>query len=194
MSFTNTPWFYFLPGIILSAVSAGAYANLEGEDYSDTEFEEDADLYNDTLPWASDLLSESRQAACQGKPLVIMFGSSECPYCSIVRSLYMVPLPDEERYRGIVVRELEIDSDTPVKDFSGKLTTMRKLASNYGVYLVPTVMVFGSDGTQSGKSIIGLSTEDFYGVYLDDAIQAGVESVKQASALPSASPEAYACD
>lgn len=200
MSFTNTTLLSFLIGIALPVVLLASNANLQGEEADsdvDTEFEDDADLYDDKLPWASDLSRESHQAACKGQPLVVMFGSSECPYCSVVRSLYMVPLPEDGRYPGIVVRELEIDSDTPVKDFSGKLSSMRKLAASYGVYLVPTVMVFSPDGKRAGKSIIGISNEDFYGFYLDEAIASGISVVSQmypANAAPSASPAAYVCD
>ncbi|MFW2438481.1 MAG: thioredoxin fold domain-containing protein [Arenicellales bacterium] len=190
----------FLIGIALPAVLLASYANLQGEDADsdiDAEFEDDTSLYDDKLPWATDLSRESHHAACKGQPLVVMFGSSECPYCSVVRSLYMVPLSKDTRYPGIVVRELEIDSETQVKDFSGKVTSMRKLAASYGVYLVPTVMVFGPDGKQTGKPVIGISNEDFYGFYLDEKIANGVSMVKKilsANALPSASLAAYACD
>ncbi|GMR06715.1 MAG: hypothetical protein BMS9Abin25_1335 [Gammaproteobacteria bacterium] len=182
MSFTTTSLLSLLIGIALPAVLLAANPNLEGDVVSDidTEYEEDEYLYDGVLPWASDLSRESRQAACKGQPLVVMFGTSECPYCKIVRSLFMVPLPEDERYPGIVVRELEIDSDTQVKDFSGKLASMRELAESYGVFLVPTVMVFGPDGKQAGKPIIGISNEDFYGFYLDEVITAGVSMVKNA--------------
>jgi len=200
MSFMKTTLFSFLIGIALPAVLLASNANLQGEEADsdvDTEFEDDAGLYDDKLPWASDLSRESQQAACKGQPLVLMFGSSTCPYCSVVRSLYMVPLQEDARYRGIVVRELETDSDMPVKDFSGKPTSMRKLAASYGVYLVPTVMVFGPGGKQAGKPVIGISNEDFYGFYLDENIANGVSMVKEilsANASPSASPAAYVCD
>jgi thioredoxin-related protein len=159
----------------------------------DEDYEDEVDLYEDKLPSAIDLSRESQQSACNGQPLVLMFGSSSCPYCSVVRSLYMVPLSSDERYRGIVVRELEIDSNTAVIDFSGKSSTMSKLAQQYGVFLVPTVMVFSPDGKPAGKPLIGISNEDFYGFYLDDAIVAGRKLVA-ANDGPSAAPAEYVCD
>jgi thioredoxin-related protein len=199
MSLTKTSVLSLLTGIALPLMLFAAESSLQEKTESDvdTEFEEEADLYDDKLPWAVDLFRESQQAACKGQPLVLMFGSSTCPYCSVVRSLYMVPLPEEKRYAGIVVRELETDSDTQVIDFSGKPTTMRKLADSYGVYLVPTVAVFGPDGKQVGKESVGISNEDFYGFYLDEAIAAGASKVRQLSAVnasPSASPAVYVCD
>ena len=149
----------------------------------------------DSLPLAEDLLDEARMAACKGQPLVLMFGSSSCPYCKVVRSLYLSPLQQDHRYPGIVIRELETDSSARVRDFSGKMTTMEQLASSYQVTLVPAVMVFVPGGTQVGKTLLGLTTEDFYAAYLDQAILSGVESVSaMPSGEPSGVPGAYACD
>lgn len=189
MSFMNTSVFSSLLIVILFAVPVSANADNESE----------------KLPMARDLLAESRQAACNGQPLVVMFGSSTCPYCSVVRSLYIIPLMKDERYPGIVSRELEIDSDQLVRDFSGRLVPMSELASKYRVTLVPQVMVFGPSGKQAGKPIIGISSEDFYAYYLDQVILAGIEMVRQKATaedsgnksstdVPSASPGGYVCD
>jgi thioredoxin-related protein len=189
MSFMNSSLFSSLLFVILFSVPVSA----------------DVDIESDKLPLARDLLAESRQAACNGQPLVVMFGSTTCPYCSVVRSLYIIPLMNDERYPGIVSRELEIDSDELVRDFSGKLVRMTELASKYNVTLVPQVMIFGPSGKQAGKPIIGISSEDFYGYYLDQAILAGIEMVRQKSTaetsgnnpstdVPSASPGGYVCD
>ena len=154
-----------------------------------------ATAMDEQLPMAQDLLLESRQAACSGQPYVVMFGSATCPYCSVVRSLYLEPLQNDERYPGIVVREMEIDSHQLVRDFSGDLQPMSKLASIYGVSLVPQVMIFTADGKQVGKSLIGISTEDFYGYHLDEAILAGINAVKKyVIDVPTASPGEYVCD
>lgn len=178
--------------LVLNAMAQGT------DQYEDVDEEEEIDalaIYTDKLPWAKDLVAEARKAACKGQPLVIMFGSSTCPYCSVVRSLYVAPLEEDDRYPGIVVREIETDSPSEVRDFKGRLSTMSEISSAYGIYLVPTVIVFTADGEQVGKPLIGLSTEDFYGAYLDVAIRTGAEAVMQkSSGGPSALPAGYACD
>lgn len=195
MSLIHTSLFSFLAILLLFSNPAAALADIETDDESGDE----TDINSEKLPWATDLVAESRQAACHGQPLVVMFGSSTCPYCSLVRSLYIIPLMNDERYPGIISREMEIDSDQLVRDFSGQLVPMSELASKHGVALVPQVVVFGPDGKQAGKPIIGISNEDFYGVYLQQAINAGIEMIKVsrqelANGAPSALPGAYACD
>ena len=194
MSLINTSLFSLLFMIVIysSPVQAGMEADIDDED------ESEFIISDEKLPWALDLIEESRRAACKGQPLVVMFGSSTCPYCSVVRSLYMIPLMSDERYPGIVSRELEIDSDQMVRDFSGKRVPMSALAAKHGVTLVPQVMIFGPDGKQAGQPVIEISNEDFYGFYLDLAIDSGIVMVRSAekasSGAPNASPGAYACD
>ena len=180
MSLINTSLFSLLLMLFLHALPA--FAGLDADDSDDEESENI--ISNEKLPWAVDFLEESRQAACNGQPLVVMFGSSRCPYCHVVRSLYMIPLMEDERYPGIITRELETDSSQLVRDFSGKQVTMAELAARHGVTLVPQVVVFAPDGWQAGKPIIGISNEDFYGYYLDQAILAGGEMVKRMARDP----------
>ena len=180
MSLINTSLFSLLLLLFLHALPA--LAGLDADDSDDEESENI--ISNEKLPWAVDFLEESRQAACNGQPLVVMFGSSSCPYCHVVRSLYMIPLMDDERYPGIITRELETDSNQLVRDFSGKQVSMAELAARHGVALVPQVVVFAADGRQAGKPIIGISNEDFYGYYLDQAILAGGEMVKRMARDP----------
>jgi len=187
--------FLFLTTLLLFMTEATAIL----DDETDDESEDEVVMKAERLPWAQDLLAESRQAACHGQPLVVMFGSSTCPYCSVVRSLYIAPLMKDERYPGIVSREVEIDSNQLVTDFSGKRVSMSALAAKHGATLVPQVVVFGPDGKQAGKPVIGISNEDFYGFYLDQAINTGIDMVQTArkttsSDAPSASPGVYVCD
>lgn len=195
MSLINTMLFLFLTTLLLFMTEATAIL----DDETDDESEDEVVMKAERLPWAQDLLAESRQAACHGQPLVVMFGSSTCPYCSVVRSLYIAPLMKDERYPGIVSREVEIDSNQLVTDFSGKRVSMSALAAKHGATLVPQVVVFGPDGKQAGKPVIGISNEDFYGFYLDQAINTGIDMVQNArkttsSDAPSASPGVYVCD
>lgn len=195
MSLINTTLFLFLTTLLLFMTEATAIL----DDETDDESEDEVVMKAERLPWAQDLLAESRQAACHGQPLVVMFGSSTCPYCSVVRSLYIAPLMKDERYPGIVSREVEIDSNQLVTDFSGKRVSMSALAAKHGATLVPQVVVFGPDGKQAGKPVIGISNEDFYGFYLDQAINTGIDMVQTArkttsSDAPSASPGVYVCD
>jgi thioredoxin-related protein len=179
--------------VLLSVAFHASAQTLPGS-YSEEDMSGET-VHLEKLPFVEDLQAETRSAACGGHPLVLMFGSAHCPYCSVVRSYYLEPLVVDSRYPGIVVRELEIDSSADVRDFNGDMTTMEQLADQYQVTLVPTVMVFLPGGKQVGETLLGFTTEDFYGAYLDQAIADGMKTIREmTSGAPSGGPGAYACD
>jgi thioredoxin-related protein len=141
-----------------------------------------------------DLAADAAQAACNGQPLVLMFSADYCTYCHIVRDQYLRPLLEDERYPGIIIRELTTTSNDPVKDFDGRMVTMQDLAFRYETYLVPVVVLLGPGGEILAERITGISSEDYYGYYLDEALQSAAEKVRQFNDAPSDVRPEYACD
>ncbi len=142
-----------------------------------------------------DLAADTAQAACAGQPLVVMFSSDHCTFCHTVRDLYLRPLFEDKRYPGLVIRELKTNSDDRVTNFDGGMTTMQDLAFQYEVYLVPVVAFFGPGGKLLAEPMIGISSQDFYGSYLEKALQTAQQNLaRQLSDEPSDAPPGYACD
>ncbi len=54
-------------------------------------------------------------------------------------------------------------------------------AASLKVHFAPTVIVFTPDDQPAGKRLVGLSSEDFYGGYMDQAIDAGPARMHAAS-------------
>ena len=80
------------------------------------------------------------------------------------RSVMGVAKPD-------LVRELHIDRDTPLIDFAGRRTSSADFARRLQVRLVPTVMFHGPAGEPLAEAIVGFRLADFYGAYLERAIE-----------------------
>ena len=68
-----------------------------------------------------------------------------------------------------------------VVDFKGDATTHRKLAATYRVKLTPTIWFVDGDGNVLHKPIVGLTTPDYYGYYLDRAIEESLKKVRAGS-------------
>ena len=86
-----------------------------------------------------------------------------------------------EKWRGkVVMVELELDGAPALRDFSGNATTMRDFAKRYGVRSVPTVIVFDTNGEPATTPLVGLASPDFYGLYLEQAIEAGLARTRAA--------------
>ena len=121
------------------------------------------------LAEASDLAAEARLAASRGVPLVLLYSREDCSWCEKVRRQHLGPLARDPKAPA-VVRELHMDRDTLLVDFAGRRTTSADFARQMQAKFAPTVMFHGPQGTLLAESIVGYRLADFYGAYLDNAI------------------------
>lgn len=129
-----------------------------------------------SLSPAADLRAEAASAAARGEPLVILYSRADCKYCTAVRRDYLLPLqaqykPDAtDQERGPLIRQIDQDSQAPLRDFAGQPTTHAAFAAARKIRLVPVVAFYGPRGENLAESITGLRLPDFYQSYLDNAL------------------------
>lgn len=127
-----------------------------------------------TIATAVNLEHDAVQARRQHAPILVVFTRPDCRYCDRVIHFYLEPIQrDPATAARVIIRRLDITRDTPLRDFQGRVTTARAFATTQGVHFAPTVVVYLADGTRAGKPLVGLGPEDYYGGYLDAAIDAG---------------------
>lgn len=122
------------------------------------------------LPEASDLAADARLAAGRGVPLVILYSRDDCSWCAKVRREYLGPMARDPETRA-VIRELHMDRPTPLVDFAGRRTTSADFSASVKARFAPTVMFHGPSGAPLADAIVGFRLADFYGAYLDQAIE-----------------------
>ncbi len=127
------------------------------------------------LPLASDLAATAKLAREQRVPVLIAFTLTTCPYCNTARREYWQPMNAGEAWRGkVIMLELQLDGAQPLRDFAGNATTAREFARRFAVRSVPTVIVFDAGGQPASAPLVGLSSSDFYSLYLEQAVEAGL--------------------
>jgi len=132
---------------------------------------------------ADDLTRLAAIARAQRAPLLILFMQPSCPYCATARRDYLIPLQNDPQWRGrVLIREIDVDRDTALRDFDGKTTTQRSFARSHGVRRVPTLIAFDAEGKAVAPPIVGLLADDFYQLYIEQALEAGL--VKMRSRKP----------
>jgi thioredoxin-related protein len=131
------------------------------------------------VPYARDLQQDAAAArAVQGVVLLVFVGA-HCTYCETALNDFLIPMSGNADYLSrVVMRRIESTGFRDLRDFSGRKVSHRKFAGDYGVRLNPTVMVFDSEGRALAKPVVGITTPDYYGVYLDQAIDQGVAKVR----------------
>ncbi|PKO30897.1 MAG: thioredoxin [Betaproteobacteria bacterium HGW-Betaproteobacteria-7] len=131
------------------------------------------------LPAAADLRSEAASAARSGQPLVVLYSRSDCRYCDSVRKDYLQPLQASAAHRGIVVRQINQDSERPLRDFRGQAATHAGIAAGEKIRLVPVVAFYGPDGRQLAPPIVGARIADYYQSYLDEALEKSAQALRR---------------
>ena len=131
------------------------------------------------LPLAQDFTIEAQSARAKQLPIMVLFSSSDCHYCKRVLQEFLIPMTRNAEYdTKVIMRQIEIGSGATLRDFSGRVTTHSDFALLNKIHLVPTVKFFDADGRELAAPIVGLLTPDFYGGYLDQAIDLSLEQLR----------------
>jgi thioredoxin-related protein len=129
----------------------------------------------DPLPFATNLADAARIAREQRVPVLIAFTLKHCPYCATARRDYLEPMRASAKWRDkAIMLELQLDGAQPLRDFEGNATTARDFARKFSVRSVPTVIVFDDSGKPTATPLVGLSSGDFYSLYLEQAVESGL--------------------
>lgn len=123
------------------------------------------------IPLARDLTLAGSQAGHACVPLLLEFAADDCEYCTLLEEDVLNPtLLDRDYERRVLMRKLVLDRNIKLYDFTGKLVYASDLASQYRVFVTPTLLFVDSQGRELTERMVGVTTLDFYGGYLDQAL------------------------
>lgn len=132
-------------------------------------------LAQETLTPADDLAATAVEAGKRRVPVMIVFTEATCPYCTRAKRDYLVPMQSRGPFADkMIVREVDMASDRRLRDFAGRVTTHGAYARSMQVRIVPTVLVVDTSGQPVAAPIVGLLAPDFYRLYLEHAVEAGL--------------------
>jgi hypothetical protein len=124
------------------------------------------------LPFARDLAADGRDARESGRVIVVLYSTSDCPYCRKVRDGFLGPMQaSADEAKRVVLREIEVDSGRQVVDFDGRPATHAQLGKGRRVRIVPYVVFLGPKGEPLAEPLIGISSTDLYGGLLERRIE-----------------------
>ena len=138
-----------------------------------------------SVPLASDLHREGRQAEQACIPLLLEFASAECEYCTLLEEEVLNPtLLNRDYDRRVLMRKLMIDHSRKLRDFDSGPVNAAELASRYRVYVTPTLLFVDSQGRELTERMVGVTTLEFYGGYLDQAMDASSDRLRELGLCP----------
>lgn len=138
-------------------------------------------VFADGLPLVSNLQQDGRLSERTGKPIMIFYMSTSCPYCEEVRELYLEPMYRDRQYQDkLIIRMVDIDSGAYMNDFRGKLTDQISFASAEGASFTPVIKFYDASGKELVPEMLGY-VPDFYLGYLEASIRDSIIKLRQRS-------------
>ncbi len=125
------------------------------------------------VPFARDLAADGRAARESGRVIVVLYATSDCPYCKKVRAGFLGPMhADAAAAKQVLVREVDVESGRAVVGFDGHPTTHAALGKGRRPRIVPYVVFLGPRGEPLADPLIGIASVDLYGGMLERRIEA----------------------
>lgn len=140
------------------------------------------------IPVLQNLQTDGQTSQQRQLPIVVLFSATHCSYCSIIKEEFLKPMLISGEYTDkAMIRVIEIDSSDEITDLDGKPISAEAFANRYDIYLTPTLAFFDAKGNELAPRMVGVTTVDYYGGYLDDAIDASrqrLQAERQLAANP----------
>lgn len=126
-----------------------------------------------------DLAADGETARAAGVPILLAVTREDCRYCEKLKHYVLVPMLRSGEYRDkVLIRELVIEPSIPVRGFDGRQVDSLSIAEVLEATLSPTVLLLDPSGRPVEPPIRGVNDVEFYGYYLDQAIERALASVR----------------
>lgn len=141
------------------------------------------------IPYARDLEADAEEAEARVVPILVMFSSESCPYCQRVMDEYILPMAADPAYREkVIIRVVELEGALSLVDFEGERMGHAEFADAQGVTLTPAIKFYDYTGAELVPELIGFSSEDFYGYYLEAKIDRSLTKLRSRVRVTNAAP------
>jgi len=113
-------------------------------------------------------------------PVLLLFSADYCGFCARLTEEFLQPMRISGEYDDkVLIREVKIDSHRSMRDFQNRTVSPENLAYRYNISVTPTVLLVDAHGRELTQRMVGLGTLEFYGLYLDDAIEQAQMRLRQ---------------
>jgi thioredoxin-related protein len=135
------------------------------------------------LPLIKDLRKEASHSQEKRLPILMMFSADHCAYCVRIEEDFLKPMHSGGFYdEKVIIRRVKMGDGT-VSDFDGSRITASELAERYDVSVTPTLVFIDAQGRQLTQKLVGLTTPELYGGYLDQAIDTSLDRLRRTKPL-----------
>lgn len=111
-------------------------------------------------------------------PLLLAFEATHCNFCTRLKAEHLQPMNNNEGYtRRLLIRTIQIDGVEKITGFNGEKISRSALSKKYKAFLTPTLLFLNHKGEEVAERMLGYNSPDYFGLYLDQAIDAAEKEV-----------------
>ncbi|SCZ66752.1 thioredoxin family protein [Thiohalomonas denitrificans] len=133
-----------------------------------------------TVPITGDLQADGKLAQQRNVPLLMMFYAEHCYYCTRVEEDFLEPMLISGDYTDkVIIRRVDLENPRRIIDFDGAAVSVSEFAARYQVRVTPTLVYVDSGGRPLTENMVGLTTPDFYGDYIDRRIDTALDQLRE---------------
>lgn len=112
-------------------------------------------------------------------PIMLVVTQDYCGYCDLLKEEIIQPMLISGDYDNkVLIREIKLDSERKIKDFSGRLRRQGDITEDYSVWVTPTILFLGDQGQTLAEPMLGVNSLDYYGYYVDQAIDQSLSKLR----------------
>lgn len=118
-------------------------------------------------------------AKTQSKLIMLEIAASYCSFCLKIEEEVLKPMLRSGDYDAdVLIRKVNIDSFDNLRDFEGNIISGATLAHQFGIKVTPTLIFLNSQNQEVSKRIVGVNSLDYFGSYVDEAIENGLAFIR----------------
>lgn len=137
------------------------------------------------LEQAKDLRALAAEAADRDVVILLAISQEHCGYCVRLKEEILQPMEVSGDYVDrVLIRELLIDRWETAIDFDGRDKRSSEISDRYKVWVTPTLLYLGPDGSELAPRMLGINTVEMYGHYVDQAIETALRRLRAPDAQP----------
>lgn len=122
------------------------------------------------------------ESSAQRVPILVMVDQEDCPFCHRVEHEFLAALMANEDWREkAIYGKISIDYGETIVNGDGKTVATREFLKDYQPDFTPTILYLDAALNPLADPIIGLSTPDYYGYYLEQGLVQAIDRLAGAS-------------
>ena len=115
----------------------------------------------------------------QNIPVVVLIDQEDCPYCRRVEGEFIAGIEASGELAGrVIFGKISIDAGETIVDQKGNIVSTRDFLDGLNTSFTPTILFLDGDKNELVEKMIGLSTPDYYGFYLEQSIKKAIKTLQ----------------